>query len=986
MYTISMFSSRIYDAAWVVSMLSAAVGVVIVGLWGSSVGWTLLAGGVTVLTVAALADAWRLTRTRAASPVGGAATILFGVVALVVGLALAGGVAVDGLPDTVRVVALAAGAQAFLLANDVRISGASRSERVAVPFSGHTAVLLGSALVLESGPFVPRAALLAYATGFAALSVHVFWMRQRALTTAPARPNSAAGHWEAVLLVSTGSATLATLVVALTAGADPVVAAPWAVTPATVVAGLGAVGALGVQMPPPRTPALPGLLAGVTATAVAHAFTTVVLLNVLVFSLLLAYADAFLPILAAYLVLLTVGVGFDYLMLFHARRRLRGDRQAVGPHDPDAPVTVVVSAANEGSVLPESLSHNLEALPGIRFLLLPAASSDDDTVAVAREFRDRYPDRVTVTEGTAGSKAGDLNAVWERVETPFALLLDADETVEPAFLARGLARLEASPRIGVVQGRKAAMYPEEDRLSRFVSAERQHSTWVEHPFLSDAFGAAHFAGSAAIFRREVPPSVGGWSPARLTEDIDLTVRLLVETDWRVAYDPDMVARELTPTTVSALIRQRVRWARGWAQVTAKHAPSVVRSWRSLGLKRTFGVSWLLFTSVSAPVYTVFPALFLLSITGFGSPFPGPVAVGLALFLLPARGASIAFATLRDPDVPFPRGIGRRLQMLAHAYLWIPAGWVIQIHALYLQLAGAPRTWHVTPKRGRATGVAGAPTERGTDRPSRPPAGETTLREARPDEVPWARARFEAYTARSGEERFLLRHRDGDVVANGGEGYASRRAVRRAITSLRELAGAAACVRCDPAGMEVYRDDAAGWRWRLVGPNGRALAASSPGYATRAGAARSAERARTALAADGAKPEVTSDRVGEYRWRLRAPSGRVTVRGVRRFSTERGARESFARARKYAPLADPLDIGRAAFELFVDSAGEHRWRLRHRNGIVLLDSAEGYDTRRDARDAVERVRRYAPVAPVDVIEAAASATDDGERESASALVE
>jgi len=981
-----MFSSRIYDAAWVLSVLAAAVGVVTVGLWGASVGWTLLVGGVTVLTVAALADAWRLTRTRAASPVGGAATVLFGVVALVVGLALAGGVVVDGLPDTVRVVALAAGAQAFLLANDVRISGASRSERVAVPFSGHTAVLLGSALVLESGPFVPRAALLAYATGFGALSVHVFWMRQRALTAAPARPHSAAGIWESVLLVSTGSGTLATLVVALTAGADPVVAAPWAVAPATVVAGLGAVGALGVQMPPPRTPALPGAMAGVTATAVTHAFTTVVLLNVLVFSLLLAYVDAFLPILAVYLVLLTIGVGFDYLMMFHARRRLRSDRQAVGPHDPDAPVTVVVSAANEGSVLPESLSHNLEALPGIRFLLLPAAGSDDDTVAVAREFRDRYPDRVTVTEGTAGSKAGDLNAVWEHVETPFALLLDADETVEPAFLARGLARLEASPQVGVVQGRKAAMYPE-DRLSRFVSAERQHSTWVEHPFLSDAFGAAHFAGSAAIFRREVPPSVGGWSPARLTEDIDLTVRLLVETDWRVAYDPDMVARELTPTTVSALIRQRVRWARGWAQVTAKHAPSVVRSWRSLGLKRTFGVSWLLFTSVSAPVYTVFPALFLLSITGFGSPFPGPVAVGLALFLLPARGASIAFATLRDPDVPFPRGIGRRLQMLAHAYLWIPAGWVIQIHALYLQLAGAPRTWHVTPKRGRATGVAGAPTERGTDRPSRPPAGETTLREARPDEVPWARARFEAYTARSGEERFLLRHRDGDVVANGGEGYASRRAVRRAITSLRELAGAAACVRCDPAGMEVYRDGAAGWRWRLVGPRSRTLAASAPGYATRAGAARSAERARTALAADGAKPEVTSDRVGEYRWRLRAPSGRVTVRGVRRFSTERGARESFARARKYAPLADPLDIGRAAFELFVDSAGEHRWRLRHRNGTVLRDAAEGYETRRDARDAVERVRRYAPVAPVEVIEPAASSpTADGEREPASVPVE
>ncbi|MFO8116398.1 MAG: DUF1508 domain-containing protein [Halorubrum sp.] len=962
-----MSSFRIYDAIWFLSMLAAVAGVVIAGLWDSSVGWTLLAGGVTVLTIAAFADAWRLTRIRAARPVGGAATILFGAVALVVALALAGEVPVEGLPTTVRVVALAAGAQAFLLAIDVRISGASRSERVAVPFSGHQAVLLGSALVLDPGPFVPRAALLAYASGFGALAVHVFWMRHRALSVAPPRPHSAARYWEAALLVAVGTGALATLVVALTAGPDPIVTAPSAVRPALVVAGLGAVGALGAQTPAPRTPDLPAAIVGVTATAVQHAFTTVALVNVLLLAVLLAYVDAFLPLLGGYLVLLTAGVGFEYLMLLHARRWLRGDRPEPRPHDPDAPVTVVVSAANEGSVLPESLSHNLKALPGIRFLIVPAAKSADGTVAVAREFRDRYPDRVAVMEGTAGSKAGDLNAAWEHIETPFALLLDADETVGPEFLARGLARLEASPRVGVVQGRKAAKYPEADRLSRFVSAERQHSTWVEHPFMSEVFGAAHFAGSAAIFRREVPPSVGGWSPARLTEDIDLTVRLLIETDWEVAYDAEMVAYELTPTTVPALIRQRVRWARGWAQVTAKHGLRVVRSWRSLGLKRTVGVCWLLFASVSAPLYTVFPALFLLSLVGFGSPLPGVIAVGLALLLLPARGASVAYATLRDPAIEFPRGVGRRAQMLGHAYLWIPVGWAIQIHALYLQLAGAPGVWHVTPKRGRSTGAVGSRRESEAYRSPRPPAGETTLREGDPDEVPWTRARFEVYTDRAGEARFRLRHENGDVLADGGEGYASRRGVRRAITALRELVGPAAYLRCDPAGFEVYRDEGGAWRWRLVGPNGRALAESPTGYAARSGAVNGAKGARDGLADDERDPDLTWEGGGGYRWRLRAGNGRPIARSVRSFDSERGARESLARAREYAPVADLLDIGRAAFELYADRAGKHRFRLRHRNGDILLDSGQGYATRRGARDSVERIRRYAPLAPIEPLD-------------------
>ncbi|WP_144798878.1 DUF6360 family protein [Halorubrum depositum] len=956
-----MILSRKYEYLWFVSVVAALVGVVAVGLWRHPIGWALLSGGVTVLTVAALADAWRLTRSRAARPVGGAAAILFGTAALVVALLLAGEVVVD-LPTSVRVVSLTAGVQAFFVAIDVRISGASRSERVAVPFSGHLAVLLGSALVLESGLFAPRAALLAYASGFGALAIHVFWMRQRALGVAPPRPHSHPRYWETALLTAIGGGALAAVVVAFTAEPDPIVSAPWAARPAAVVAGIGLVVGLAAQAPAPRLPELPAALIGVSATAIQHAFATVVAFNTLVLALLLADLRTFLPLLGGYLALLTVGVAFEYVMVLKARQRLRRDRIDLDPLGPDAPVTVVVSAANEGSVLPESLSHNLDALPGLRFLLLPAAKSSDDTVAVALEFREMYPDRVRVMEGVTGSKAGDLNAAWELVETPFALLLDADETVDADFVSRGLARLEANPEVGVVQGRKAAKYPEQSALSRFVSADRQHSTWIEHAFMDEVFGAAHFAGSAAIFRREVPPAVGGWSPYRLTEDIDLTLRLLVETDWRVAYDPEMIAREFNPATVSALIRQRVRWARGWAQVTANHGGSVVRSWRSLGIKRTVGICWLLFASVSAPFYTVFPALLLLSLVGFAGPIPGAVAIGLALLLLPARGIAIGYATTRDPDVELPGGIGRRVRMLGHAYLWIPVGWVIQIHALYLQLAGAPGVWHVTPKRGDSAAIR-RPAVRGP----RSPAGATTLREGESDEEPWTRARFEVYTDRAGEARFRLRHENGNVLADGGEGYASRRGVRRAITALRELVGPAVYLRCDPAGFEVYRDEGEAWRWRLVGPNGRALAESPTGYSGRSGATKGAERARDGLADDETEPEVTWDGEESYRWRLRAGNGRPVARSARSFGGERAARDSLDRAREYAPGADLLDIGRAAFELYADRAGKHRFRLRHRNGNILLDSGQGYATRRGVRDAVERIRRYAPIAPVELLD-------------------
>lgn len=55
--------------------------------------------------------------------------------------------------------------------------------------------------------------------------------------------------------------------------------------------------------------------------------------------------------------------------------------------------------------------------------------------------------------------------------------------------------------------------------------------------------------------------------------------------------------------------------------------------------------------------------------------------------------------------------------------------------------------------------------------------------------------------------------------------------------------------------------------------------------------------------------------------------------------------------------------RARFEVYRDSAGEYRWRLRHWNGNVIADSGEGYETKRGALDAVESVRKNAPNADV-----------------------
>lgn len=57
------------------------------------------------------------------------------------------------------------------------------------------------------------------------------------------------------------------------------------------------------------------------------------------------------------------------------------------------------------------------------------------------------------------------------------------------------------------------------------------------------------------------------------------------------------------------------------------------------------------------------------------------------------------------------------------------------------------------------------------------------------------------------------------------------------------------------------------------------------------------------------------------------------------------------------------MSNATFELYVDSADEWRWRLRHRNSEIVADGGEGYSTKRAAKNGIESVKRNAPGAPV-----------------------
>lgn len=710
----TVFTERLYPTIWALSLAVALLGMIGVGLGPSTrlEGYALLAVGGGSLALCSLS-----TEIRTA-PAGGTAETLHLIVVVAGGLTFVAGVAFAAhvlpwatpVPLAVRLAVLATAFQALLLTTDVRTARRNLRARAVMLGLSHGSISAGSLLTVSWGPTVPRAGLVLYASGFASLLLNAFWARTLSSRTVPPRSKTDRRRWEALLLGAVVVGILGAVSMALSTRTGTLTLRSPERRLLATVTGMAAITGLSTLGVPRRAPSVFRWLDGPVMTVAQHVLTLFVIVNGFLLGVFVAAPWLLPPVFGAFVLFLIVTVALNYGILVHGWRRGRDDTQADPVSLEDAEVTVVVTAMDEVNALSASLRENLTALTPLPFLLLPAARSTDGTQELMHAVRDDYPDRVRVVEGTGGSKAADLNAVWDHVETPYALVLDADETVGPAFVTRALRILTAQPDIGIVQGRKVPTGAGASRLSRFISAERQHSTWLDHPFDADILGAAHFAGSAAVLRRQVLPDIGGLSTDTLTEDIDLTVRLYLETDWEVAYVRETVARELLPGTWTSLFGQRERWARGWAQVAGRNLGDVLRSWRHLGPRRTLGLSWVLFLALSAPVYVIFPALALPTLAlGVPLGLSLPAVVALTLFLVPERAVSFAYAVFRDPVTPEPATPRRIVGVVAVAYLWIAFGWVLQLHSLYLQLAGAPQVWTVTPKTRPVEAPASADT-------------------------------------------------------------------------------------------------------------------------------------------------------------------------------------------------------------------------------------------------------------------------------------
>lgn len=106
-------------------------------------------------------------------------------------------------------------------------------------------------------------------------------------------------------------------------------------------------------------------------------------------------------------------------------------------------------------------------------------------------------------------------------------------------------------------------------------------------------------------------------------------------------------------------------------------------------------------------------------------------------------------------------------------------------------------------------------------------------------------------------------------------------------------------------------------------------------------------------------------------RFNLVAGNGEVIGVSEvYASRSGLRNGIASIRKNAPIAPVEDqtveevekVKNPKFEMYVDKAGEYRFRLKARNGEIILAS-EGYTQKAGCKNGIESVRKNAVDSPI-----------------------
>ena len=156
------------------------------------------------------------------------------------------------------------------------------------------------------------------------------------------------------------------------------------------------------------------------------------------------------------------------------------------------------------------------------------------------------------------AKAGNINNALQRASGEICVVLDPDHVPSTNFLDP-IIPFFSDPKIGFVQIVQS-YYNINDTMVARGAAEQTYQFYGPMMMTMNSYGTVNAIGANCTFRRAALDSIGGHA-AGLSEDMH-TAMLLHAKGWTSVYVPQILAKGLVPSSLTAFYKQQLKWARG----------------------------------------------------------------------------------------------------------------------------------------------------------------------------------------------------------------------------------------------------------------------------------------------------------------------------------------------------------------------------------------------------------------------------------------
>ena len=183
--------------------------------------------------------------------------------------------------------------------------------------------------------------------------------------------------------------------------------------------------------------------------------------------------------------------------------------------------------------------------------------STDSTLSILNKYKEKFG--IVVLDKENGGKHTALNLALENIDTELVGCLDADSFVDKMALSKLVPYFKKEDIMAVIP---AVVVHKPSNLLQLIQKAEYNIAVLVRRILCNLNAIYVPPGPFSIFRKKVFDTIGGYKHGHTTEDMEIAMRMQ-KHHMKIENSPESLVYTVTPKTISALQKQRVRWQYGF---------------------------------------------------------------------------------------------------------------------------------------------------------------------------------------------------------------------------------------------------------------------------------------------------------------------------------------------------------------------------------------------------------------------------------------